>query len=213
MTSSQPKGRRSPQSGDLVRAAVDSRDGETVEGVLHIRHVPSLDYVEITVAADGRSCPVVPESVEVIQPGRAAAKDLEAGDPLPEAPGSRVIASLDEVARAGLLPETRVREGGSWDDLFDELARRAQALLDAGWRLVSTDRDVSREYGDSVFWDLEREGQTVELEYYEHGQLVAYPVSDSDDGNDDGEPTPAYFAIPDSTVDNSRAAFADQGWL
>lgn len=52
-----------------------------------------------------------------------------------------------------------------WDDLFGELARRAAPLLDAGWELVSTEREDSWEFGDSVFWDLERDGVCIELEY------------------------------------------------
>jgi hypothetical protein len=85
-------------------------------------------------------------------------------------------------------------------------------LLDAGWSLREPDRDeTSAEFGDSVFFDLVRDGITVNVEYYEHGQLVAYPAED--DPDTDGEPTEPYFSIEGSTPESSRQAFEAQDWL
>ena len=47
------------------------------------------------------------------------------------------------------------------------LQQIAEPLFAAGWTLVSAERDVSWEHGDSVFYDLERGGVVIELEYYE----------------------------------------------
>jgi hypothetical protein len=79
--------------------------------------------------------------------------------------------------------------GGTWEELFDELEERTTPPLDAGWRVVSTDRDESWEFGDSGFFDLEREGTVVELEYYEHGQLVAYTIGDAEQAEEVSEPS------------------------
>lgn len=83
-------------------------------------------------------------------------------------------------------------------------------MLDAEWEHTSTESDQSWEYGNSLFWTLERGGLVVELEYYEHGQLVAYPVTEEPDDVENAEP---YFSIMESTIGSSRAAMAAQGWL
>lgn len=94
-------------------------------------------------------------------------------------------------------------------DLGAGLAQRAQVLLDAGWVLAYTESDQGWD-GDSLFWGLERDGVTIELEYYDQGRLVAYPVSERDPDDELAEP---YFSIVDSTVESSRAAFETHGWL
>ena len=40
------------RNGDLVRAGVDDRDARTVIGTLRLRHVPSLNYVQVIVEND-----------------------------------------------------------------------------------------------------------------------------------------------------------------
>lgn len=97
--------------------------------------------------------------------------------------------------------------------VFSKLRERVLPLLNAGWTLSGTDRDESWEYGDSVFYDIERDGTIVNIEYYEHGQLVAYPVEEGAADDDGSEPAEPYFSIDDSTPESSRLAFENQGWL
>jgi hypothetical protein len=194
-----------------VRAVDDDRDAAVVEGVLHLRYVPSLNYVQVDVVVDGDGLHSVrPDSIEVVQPDAVAVEDLEAEDPLLDETGWRRIVDLQQAEDEGLLQPPVERVGGSWDDLFDDLRRRVQPLLDAGWTLVSTDREESSGFGDSVFYDLERDDVTIELEYYEHAQLVAYPVGDDEK---DDEITEPLFTIAESTLESSRTAFMEQGWL
>lgn len=50
------------------------------------------------------------------------------------------------------------------------------------------------------------------IEYYEHGQLVAYPGGKMPD-EQEGEAADLFFSIIDWTPASSRAAFEEQGWL
>ena len=61
-----------------------------------------------------------------------------------------------------------------------------------------------------MFFDLEREGTVVELEYDEHGQLVAYPIGDEDA---DDEASEWLFSIPASTPEAARSEFQKHGWV
>lgn len=83
-------------------------------------------------------------------------------------------------------------------------------MLEAGWRVVSTDREESWEFGDSPFYGLEREGRMIELEYYEYGQLVAYRIEKSQDDSDQPE-SESIFSIPESTIASAAEAFRAQG--
>lgn len=132
-------------------------------------------------------------------------------DQLVREPGRRRILDLAEAAESGLL-QAPPRVGGTWDDLFAELERRARPMRDAGWRLFSTEREESWKYGDSVFYDLVRDGVQVqvELEYYEHGQLVAYPMFEEVDDGDVSEP---FFSIYDSTPESALQAFVEHGFV
>lgn len=199
---------RSPRSGDRVRAVADDRDARSVEGILYLRHVPSPEHVQVQVLVDGGLWLVTPESIEVLVPQEVAVEDLEALDPLVGRPSRRRISDLADAAESGLLPES-TRVGGTWDDLLDELELRARPMLDAGWRLFSTDQEESWRYGDSVFYDLERDGLRVELEYYEHGQLVAYPLLEEPD-DDVTEPI---FSIHDSTPESALREFLTHGFV
>jgi hypothetical protein len=197
-----------------VRAVEDDRDAETVEGVLHIRHVPSLGYAQVNVIADGRLRSVLPDSIEVLRAAAVSVTELEASDPVVHDDGWRRIVDLEQARSEGLLsPVDRV--GGTWDDLFAGLHERVLPLLNAGWALARTDRDESWEYGDSVVYDLERDGAILNIEYYDHGQLVAYPVEEhaQDDEDCDSDPAEPLFWIDDSTPESSRLAFEEQGWL
>lgn len=205
--------RTSPRSGDWVRCVEDNRDAAVLEGLLHIRLVPSLGYAQVNVLVDGHPRAVIPESIQVLRGQAASLEELEATDPLVGEAGWRRVVNLEEARSEGLLPPPLERVGGTWDELLAMLHERALPLLEAGWTLTSTDREESWEFGDSVFYDLERDGLILNLEYYEHGQLVAYPVADSaseDEGPEQAEPT---FSIDDSTPENTPRAFEANGWL
>lgn len=96
--------------------------------------------------------------------------------------------------------------------MFGALRDVAVPLLASGWVLVSTERDVSSEHGDSVFYDLEREGVVIELEYYEHGDLVAYPMGDDTppDVDDVAEP---FFVLEAPSREQCWQAFEAHGWI
>lgn len=209
MTRSPTPTGRSPRSGDRVGAIADDREARSVEGILYLRHVPSPEHVQVQVVVDGGIWMVTPESIEVLVPREVPVEELEAHDPLVCQPSRRRITDLAEAAERGLLPES-TRVGGTWDDMFDELELRARPMLDAGWRLVSTEQEESWEHGDSVFYDLERGDEAVELEYYEHGQLVAYPMLEEPP---DGDVTEPVFSIYDSTADSALEAFREHGWV
>ena len=120
---------------------------------------------------------------------------------------------MDQARAEDVLPQQVERLGGSWDDLFAAMHERVVPLLDAGWLLTGRDREGSSEYGDSVFYDLERGATHLQMEYYEHGQLVAYPNEPRSEEDWDGDPTEPYFSIYDSTPATCRSAFEEQGWL
>jgi hypothetical protein len=202
----------SPRSGDRVLAVVDSRDAETVEGILHIRYVPLLQYAQVNVIVDGRLRSVRPESIEVIRRGEVPVRELEAPDPVVGDDGWRRIVDIDQARDEGLLLSQTERTGETWDDLFAALHERVLPLLDAGWILTGTEQEESAEFGDSVFYGLQRGTTVLNIEYYEHGQLVAYPVEERP-ADWDGEPEEPYFSIHDSTPASSRSAFEEQGWL
>ena len=202
----------SPRSGDRVRAVVDDREAETVEGILYIRYVPLLRYTQVNVIVDGKTRGVRPDSIEVLRAGEVAVEELEASDPIVGDGGWRRVVDLDQAKDEGLLSPQTERAGGTWDDLFAALRERALPLLQAGWTVTGTDREASVEFGDSVFYDLRRGSTVLNIEYYEHGQLVAYPGGEMPHAQD-GEPTDPFFSIYDSTPASSRAAFDEQGWL
>lgn len=150
----------SPRSGDRVRAVVDDRDAETVEGILHIRHVPSLRYAQVNVIVNGEVRDVRPDSIEVLRAGEIAIEELEASDPIVGDEDWRRVVDIDQARDEGLLSPQTERAGGAWDDLFAALRERVLPLLHAGWTVTRTDREASSEFGDSVFFDLRR-GATV----------------------------------------------------
>jgi len=100
-------------------------------------------------------------------------------------------------------------QDGTWERMFDGLAELARPLLDAGWRVVATETEESWEHGDSVFWDLEREGELIELEYYDDGQLVAYPMGE---GGDEGSAEP-YFSWHGAQPAAVCSEFGRLGWI
>ena len=203
----------SPRSGDWVRAVADSRDAEAVEGILHLRYVPSLRYVQVNVIADGGLRNVRHDSIEVVRPGEVPVGELEASDPLVGDEGWRRILDMDQARAEGLLPQQVERLGGTWDDMFAAMHERVVPLLDAGWLLTGREHEESWEHGNSVFYDVERGTTHLNLEYYEHGQFVAYPNEERPEEDWDGDPTEPYFSIYDTTPATCRSAFEEHGWL
>lgn len=55
-----------PRSGDWVKALVDSRESPPIEGGLHLRHVASVDYVQVNAVAAGRIHAVDSDPVQVL---------------------------------------------------------------------------------------------------------------------------------------------------
>ncbi len=98
-----------------------------------------------------------------------------------------------------------------WGPLFEALEVLAAPLFAAGWKLVATETDESSEYGDSAFYDLERGADRIELEYYEHGQLVAYPNGETTDV-DDQMPEP-HFVLSDVGRADLVAEFRARRWV
>lgn len=195
-----------------MRAVADNREAEQVEGILFIRHVPSLDYAQVSVLSDGRVWSVVPESIQVLALREVARRELERADPLDDVPGRRWIDDLAEAKAAGLVQQQRHRLGGTWEELFALLADRAKPMVDAGWRVVATSREDSWEFGDSVSCELERSGDMIELEYYENGQLVGYSIVDTE--NVDQDPgAESSFSVADSTTVAALEAFRGCGWI
>ena len=93
----------SPRDGDRVRAVEDSREATVVEGVLRLRLVPSLDYVQVhVIGPPGYFWSVDPASVEVIEPEVAFVPDDELEDPLRKQPGWRRITDLHAAMAEGL---------------------------------------------------------------------------------------------------------------
>lgn len=122
---------RGPRNGDWVRARVDTRDPTYVVGVLHLRHVPSLDYVQVNVDS-GRLHDVDPRSIEVLRPQVVSIAKLEEGDPIKDVPGWRRIVDLGQAIAEGLVADVRERDHGTWANMFAELDRTVAPLLGAG---------------------------------------------------------------------------------
>lgn len=204
----------SPSSGDWVKALIDERNPRQIEGVLHLRLVPLLNYVQVNVIedGDGHVHSVNPDSIEVLRPGAVNIADLEA-DELIGDKGWRRIADLNQAHTEGLITRTRIRRGGSWDDMFERLQVLSSPLIGTGWKRFDSSLEDSWEYGDSVSNMLEREGTSIELEYYEQARLVAYSHELSDEEANGGEPTPPFFVLYEVTPESCREAFQDQGWL
>ncbi|HSH62025.1 MAG TPA: hypothetical protein VK988_20730 [Acidimicrobiales bacterium] len=107
---------------------------------------------------DGHARSVLADSIEVLLPQEVSPEKLERADPLVGEPGWRRLTDIAEVNGAGLLAEPRQRMGGTWEDMFADLEARAAPMLEAGWHVVATVREESWEFGDSVFYDFERDG-------------------------------------------------------
>lgn len=199
--------------GDRVRARVDGRDHQVVVGTLCLRHVPSLNYVQVIVEDDQGSHFVDPISVEVINAAGDNRVTDKPDDPFMEDPGWRLITDLDEAIREGLVPPVRTRRGGSWADLEGRLLEFALPLLSHGWAIIETDREESAKYGDCVDLILERAGVCIDLQFYEDGALVLWPVDETKYDNDDWEPEDPLETIENATAESSAVAFERIAWI
>jgi hypothetical protein len=171
------------RSGDLVRARTSDRAAEVVEGILHLRLVPMLGYVQVNVG--GHS--VEPATVEVLECGALDPDTLDRGDPLIHDPGWRPVHDLDRAVAEGLVTPSRIRQGGTWADMFARLDTMIAPLINSGWARSDTDNEESAEYGDSVSCELRREDTAIWVELYEDGGIVVYPVSNEPDPDPDAD--------------------------
>lgn len=206
--------RSGPASGDRVTALTDERDAQAVEGLLQLRYVPSgVDgYVQVDVLTDdGRARSVVPDSIRVVSPGAVPAEDLERDDPVCDMPGWRPVRRLAEARRLKLLQPDRHREGGTWQQMSDQLDMVVRPLLDAGWVVEETFREDSWEYGDSVSSVLARGEQLANPELFEDGGIILRPGAESKDLDD---PDPALgTAWATMSPAELQAIYRHVGWL
>jgi hypothetical protein len=87
-------------------------------------------------------------------------------------------------------------------------------LVAAGWTVTMRDRDISWEHGDSVIFDLERHGESIELESFGDGRLTAWPMDDErTDEDDGGEPSKPLWQIDASDPKQADEQFRSSGWL
>ena len=107
---------RNPRTGDWVTARLASGRGERVEGLLDVRHVPALDYVQVEVLLpSGALRSVDPDTVVVLEEQRVPTERVQADDPLRGDEGWRPVASVTEARAAGLetQPRRRPPDGGA----------------------------------------------------------------------------------------------------
>jgi hypothetical protein len=201
-----------PRTGDWVRALGVERDAGVIEGALHLRYVPSLDYVQVNVNRDGRLYGVHASSIEVLRPGAVPVADLEANDPVRHDPGWRSVTDLDQARAEGLIREPNVRTG-TWTDMFAVLDRAVAPLLDAGWRIVDTYQDPDSKYGDVVAYDLERGDDLIEVDCGENGWIGGWELHPSDDPDNPSGATEPSFVADGTDDEQCRAAFEQEGWL
>jgi hypothetical protein len=97
---------------------------------------------------------------------------------------------------------------GYWTPMYGGLAAITAPMLDAGWRIVKILTDGSHE-GPAAFFDLERDGEAIELELTDEGWLVAYPNEGEGDADEPTEPLFQLRAEEDVLIDE----FLDRGWL
>lgn len=192
----------------------DSRDRQAVEGVLRLRHIPSLDYVQVRVEEELGQWFVDPASVTVVRQGVAVVGDEEVVDLVRGDPGWRRITDLELATAEGLVSEARVRPGGSWTDMAARADGLVAALVEAGWRMYGHERDISERFGDSVSCMLTGPRE-IQVELYEDGYVIVWALDSpsEDDEGDDDEPSPPLFSIENATAESCRAAFAEHGWL
>ena len=198
---------RGAHSGDRVRARTADRDASEVVGILHLRYIATLDYVQVNVNLDGRLVPVDPASVEVLDTAVVPVRTLERGDPMVRVVGWRRIVSLADAIEAGLVNPVE-RDGLTWDDLRTRMMRTAQPLIDVGWTLI----DEQRAYGNDecVFGALQRGADYLVIEHYPDGWTLYWPADENFDSPEDIEPMEV---PPDLAAEELRDAYLRLGLM
>lgn len=200
-------------SGDLVRARRDDRDAAFVEGVLYLRYVPPVGYVQVWVG----KARVEPETVTVLRRGVVSAEELQRNDPLSKDPQWRRISDLATAARQGLLPRPTVRNGDSWEQLFALADELTAPLLHAGWTVTGrqTETGDASDPGESVILLLARDGRQISIELFDQGRVDLWSEDEASHGADDGEAEPAepILTIGNATSESCVAGFKAAGWL
>src|SRR5579862_1686638 len=173
------------RGGDLVRARASGRSAEVIEGVLHLRFVPLLGYVQVWV---GRS-QADPATVEVLERAVVDPDLLDRECGLSQDAGWRAVHDLDAAIAEGLVPAERDRQGGSWADMLGKLRELTAPLLDARWTAADeVHQEESWEYGDSVAIDFVRGDEAIEVELYETGEVDVFNAHPTPESEADDEP-------------------------
>lgn len=201
------------RSGDQVRA-LTGEGGKPVEGVLVLRYVPALDYVQVLAAQkDGDAVPVVPDSVEVVTTQVATPEELERDDPLRGDEGWRPVRDMDEARRIGCY-EPEPKSDDWWDALDTWMDRALKPLVDAGWVMGDRFREESWEFGDSVACFLGRGDEGVNPELYDDHSLALWEVYD-EDGEEitDGAQRGVEWVDADASLDELARQYRKLGYL
>lgn len=213
------------RTGDLVRARVEDSE-RVVEGILQLRYVPALDYVQVLVDSASGTNFVDHRTVQVLERRARDPKSLESGDPLVEEPGWRRVRDLAEAERRGLLPAVRDVAFPTWEALERELDRLVAPLLVCGWTLASRNEDPNAVDGNELLYTLFR-GQLVidvalgdtgfinvylydedRVRVHDDGELVFTETSNEDEDEDPSDPL---FGAEDAP--QLWAKLDDHGWL
>ncbi len=198
---------RGAYSGDRVRARTADRDASEVVGILRLRHIAGLDYVQVYVILDGGSVAVDPASVEVLEASVVPVRTLERGDPMVRHVGWRRISSLADAIEEGLVHPVE-RDGLTWEDLRTRMMRSAQPLIDVGWTLIDEQRAYGRD--ECVFGALKRGADYLVIEHYPDGWTRYWPADENFDSPEDLEPMDV---PPDLAADELRDEYRRLGLL
>jgi hypothetical protein len=197
-----------PRSGDRVRANRSNREALEVEGILYLRYVPSLDYVQVTLLDEsGRLDNVNPATIKVVEAGVVDIEQLEDGEPLIGEPGWRRVTDLDAAIADGLVT-LESGDGMSWDALLEEMRGILKPLVDAGWEVIREETEQSED--DCVVCFLRRATDHLSVDHYPDGWTNLWET-DSDFWSD--ELTPTFGLGPDDPVAVVRTAFGQRGWI
>lgn len=200
---------RTPASGDHVRAVEDRRSARLVEGILYLRFVPSLSYVQVQVLTSEAMFTVDPRTIEVIKPAVVTIEALEVEDPITKDPSWRRIEDLAQAAAGDGLLEAHDTTGGTWEEMFADLDAIVAPLVAAGWKIRDRLQEESSAHGDSVMCSLKRGRARIDVEYFHDRGLQVWDGASSDS---DGC-YPPLFGIEDATPTSAAEAFRTQGWL
>jgi hypothetical protein len=196
-----------PTSGDLVTAVTANRDASKITGILQLRYVPSLDYVQVLVRDGDRVVSVDPDSVEVIERHVVPVERLEHGDPLVGSPGWRRLDDLDDAVRQGLVQPV-VRDGLTWGDLRERMRSVVRPLVDAGWVVVEEGTEEVEQ--DCVVCVLRRGVRHLSVDHYADGWT--FPTVD--DGKFHAIADEDSIQIgPDSSEDEIKSLYRETGWI